>query len=246
MGTSKSYSGISSNPNWTNLSRSVTTACNNGNISTDKLQKIASRFVSLIGGSNTGGRGGSKIGGKSGIRTAMKIGGVLSDIKNRGFSYALTNSGFLDDGTKTPNDVINHLLEYCAGVASSLDDTAAKEAERKLLEEICGEAKTLQELEQNFQNIIEEFGIQELLIKYYAYYIYEHLSIDFYEKLIKAKGKDKCGNLFTQLKDFLFERIKNMSRKIDLSKINWASEEGDRIVKNIFEDTLKAFEGYED
>ena len=83
------------------------------------------------------------------------------------------------------------------------------------------------------------------MIKYYAYYIYEHLSIDFYEKLIKDKGKSKCGNLFRQLKDFLFEKIKNISKNQDLSKIDWNSEDGDRIVKNIFEDTLKAFEGYE-
>lgn len=242
MGTSQSYSGITGNPNWSKLSRQITTTCGNGSINQINLQKIASAFVSLLGGSNVGGRGGSSVGGKAGIRTARKIGDVFSKISREGFSYALSSSGFVDDGNKTPNDVINHLLEYCAGVASTLDDTAAKEAERKLLEEICAEAKTLKDLEQNFKKIFDDNDIQELLIKYYAYYIYEHLSIDFYEKLVKEKGKDKCGNLFKQIKDFLFEKIKNISQKIDLSKIKWTLEEGDRIVKNIFEDTLKAFE----
>ncbi|MDM8161342.1 hypothetical protein GQR60_17125 [Labilibaculum sp. A4] len=245
MGTSQAYSGFSKNPNWGPLSDSITRACDDGKISTEKLAKITSRFVNLLGGSNIAGRGGSKIGGKSGIRTAQKIGGFFGDISTVGFSQALVNSGFDYDGSQSPNDLINHLLEYCAGVAATIDDTAAKEAERQLLCEILAEAKDFQELERNFQEKIEEYGIEELMVKYYALYIYEHLSIDFYEKLIKDKGKSKCGNLYRQLKDFLFEKVKNISRNSDLSKIQWNGEEGDRMVKNIFEDTLKAFEGYE-
>lgn len=245
MGTSKAFSGISGNPNWTDLSRIVTISCDDGPISNKRLSKITGRFVNLIGGSKIGGRGRSKLGGKSGIHTARRLGKVLSDIKTIGFQKALENSGFVYDLNKTPNDVINHLLEYCSGVASTLDETAAKGAERQLLEEISTDAKTLIELEQYFKEKIEEIGIEEILIKYYAYYIYEHLSIDFYEKLIKAKGKSKCGNLYKQLKDFLFERVKNIAQERDISKIDWAGNEGDRMVKNIFEDTLKAFEGYE-
>jgi len=48
-----------------------------------------------------------------------------------------------------------------------------------------------------------------------------------------------------QLKKFLVEKVKNIARKRDLSKIDWTSKEGDELVKNIFEDTLKAFENYE-
>jgi hypothetical protein len=245
MGTSQSYSGFSKNPNWKPLSDSITRACDDGTIPSQKLGRVTNRFVNLLGGSKIGGRGGSKIGGKAGIRTAKNIGGFLGDVSSRGFSQALINSGFAYDGTQTPDDIINHLLEHCAGVAATIDDTAAKEAERQLLEEISSEAKDFQELEKNFQEKVEEYGIEELLIKYYAYYIYEHLSIDFYEKLIKDKGKSKCGNLYRQLKEFLFEKVKNISKNQDLSKIEWNTEEGDRIVKNIFEDTLKAFEGYE-
>mgnify|MGYP007099443670 CR=1 FL=1 len=146
-------------------------------------------------------------------------------------------------------------MEYCAGVASSLDETAAKAAERQLLEEIGSEAKDFEELAKNFEEKIEEYGIEELLIKYYGYYIYEHLSIDFYEKLIEEKGKAATSNFYIQLKKFLVEKVKNIARKRDVSKISWADKEGDELVKknssiianlkNIFEDTLKAFENYE-
>jgi len=245
MGTSQSYSGYKKNPNWGPLSLSMTLACDDGVIPYYKLARVADRFVKLIGGSSIGGRGRSKIGGQAGIRTAKKIGSFFGDINKKGFSQALINTGFKYDGTQTPDVIINHILEYCAGVASTIDETAAKEAERKLLDEISSEAQNFEELEKNFQDKINEYGIEELLIKFFTYYIYEHLSIDFYEKLIKDKGKSKCGNLYRQLKEFLFEKVKNISKKMDLSKIDWNSNDGDRLVKNIFEDTLKAFEGYE-
>lgn len=245
MGTSKSYGGIKGNPNWTQLSGSVTRACDTGRISKHSLNSVASNFTKLLEGSNYGGRGQSKIGGRAGIRTAHKLGGFLSDVKSNGFRSALSAIGFDATDKTIANDAINYLLEYCVGVASSLDDTAAKAAERQLLEEIESEAKTFEELEKNFEEKIEEYGVEELLIKFYAYYIYEHLSIDFYEKLIEKKGKNATSNFFTQLKNFLFERVKNISRNRDLSKIDWPGKEGDELVKNIFEDTLKEFEDYE-
>lgn len=245
MGTSKSYEGAKGNPNWSQLSGSVTRACETGTISDNSLSYVTSNFAKFLGGSNFGGRGKSKIGGRAGIRTAQKLGGFFSDVKSKGFRSALSGIGFeITDATK-PNEAVNYLLEYCAGVASSLDETAAKAAERRLLQEIGSESKNFEELAKNFEGKIEQYGIEELLIKYNAYYIYEHLSSDFYEKLIKEKGKIATSNFYKQLKKFLVEKVKNTARKRDLSTIDWAGEEGDELVKNIFEDTLKAFEHYE-
>ena len=155
MGTSKAYSGKGI-PNWSNLSGSVTTACATGKIPDKKFNNIASNFVELLGGSNNGGRGNSKVGGRAGIRTAQKLGGFLSDVKSGGFRSALSGIEF-DYKDKNANDAINYLLEHCAGVASSIDETAAKAAERQLLKEIGSEAKTLEELEKNFEAKIEEY-----------------------------------------------------------------------------------------
>lgn len=245
MGTSKSYEGAKGHPNWSQLSSSVTRACDTGTISNYSLSNVTSNFAKFLGGSNFGGRGKSKNGGRAGIKTAQRLGGFFSDVKSKGFRSALFGIGFdLTDASK-PNEAINYLLEHCAGVASSLDETAAKAAERQLLEEIGSEAKDFEELAKNFEEKIEEYGIEELLIKYYAYYIYEHLSIEFYEKLIEEKGKAATSNFYMQLKRFLVEKVKNIARKRDLSKVDWVSKESNELVKNIFEDTLKAFENYE-
>jgi hypothetical protein len=145
----------------------------------------------------------------------------------------------------TPSHAINFLLEYCSGVASSLDDVAAKEAERKLLEELGGGAKTLQDLAQNFKEILDQYGTEEILIKFNAYYINEHLSTMFYEKLIKQKGKEATSDFYRQLKDYLFEKLKNLSKANDLRNIDWASPHGQNVIEIIIKDTVGAFEIYE-
>jgi hypothetical protein len=244
MGTSKSYGGMKGKPNWSPLSSSVTSACDTGKIPDKKLNNIASNLVKLLGGSSSGGRGHSNIVGQAGIRTAQKLGGFLNNVQSNGFRYALSSTGF-DFTDKNAKDAINHLLEHCAGVVSSIDEVAAKKAEKDLLEEIGSDAKTIEDLEKNFNEKVNEYGIEELLIRYYTNYLYEHLSIDFNEKLIKEKGKQATDNFYTQLKNFLFEKVKNVSRHREISNINFATDEGDNLVKNIFEDTLKAFEGYE-
>jgi len=244
MGTSKSYGGMKGKPNWAPLSSSVTKACGTGKISNNALNNIASNFVKLLGGSGSGGYGHSNVGGRAGIKTAQKLGGFLSSVQSNGFRSALSNTGF-DFSDKNANDAINHLLEHIAGVVSSIDECAAKKAEKDLLEEIGSDAKTIEELEKNFDEEVNEYGVEELLVRYYTNYLYEHLSIDFNEKLIVEKGKQATDSFYIQLKDFLFEKVKNVSRNRDISKVNFATKEGETLVKNIFEDTLKAFEGYE-
>jgi len=244
MGTSKSYNGMKGKPNWSPLSSSVSRACDTGTINTSTLNNVASDFVKLLGGSSSTGQGHSGIGGKAGIRTAQRLGGFLGTVQLSGFRTALSNIGF-DFAGKDANDAINHLLGHSAGTVSTIDEVAAKAAEKALLEEIASNAKTIDDLEKNFNEKVNEYGVEELLIRYYTNYLYEHLSIDFYEKLIREKGKQATDNFYTQLKDFLFEKVKTVSRHRDISKVNFADKSGNDLVKSIFEDTLKAFEGYE-
>lgn len=244
MGTSKSYGGMKGKPNWSPLSSSVTRACDTGTISSNALSNVASNFVKLLDGSNSGGRGHSGVGGKAGIKTAQKLGNFLSSVRSSGFNNALVNTGF-DINDKNANDVINFLLEYCAGVVSTIDEVAAKTAEKNLLEEIGSDAKTTEELGKNFEDKINEYGVEELIIRFYTNYLYVHLSIDFYEKLIEDKGKLATDNFYTQLKNFLFEKVKNVSRQRDISKVDWAAKDGEDLVKNIFVETLNEFEDYE-
>jgi hypothetical protein len=244
MGTSASFNGVKSNPNWKSLSRDVTISCGSGYVSQKKFGKILSEFSNLISSSRKNNKDSGIIGG-GGIRTAKSLGKVLQEIKTNGFISTLSSIGFNANEYSTPGQAIGFLLEYCSGVASSLDDVAAKEAERELLEELGGEAKSLQDLEQNYQEILDQYGIDEILIKYNAYYINEHLSTMFYEKLLRKKGKKATSDFYKQLKDYLFEKLKNLSKEKELKNIDWASVTGQDTIEVIIKDTMEAFENYE-
>ena len=86
---------------------------------------------------------------------------------------------------KSVGDIINHLIEYCSGPAATIDEVAAKEATRKLLEELVSNAENIEEMEEMLMGKFEETTSEDLIIRYFGYYIYEHLDKWFYEKLIK-------------------------------------------------------------
>ena len=192
MGTSKSFSDVKHSmiPNWGNLSSSLTTNCNSSELTTPKLKSIMGNFVSALSGANTGGRGGSRAGARSSIRTAKKIGGVLSQFISSGNNIreTLAYTGLTDINNRSVGDVINHLIEYCSDSAASIDDNAAKEATRQLLEELIGQAESVDEVETLLEQTFSSNSLEDIIVKYFAYYINELLSKWFYENLIKSKG----------------------------------------------------------
>jgi len=248
MGTSKSYKAtVQGQPQWGELSNSVTRSCDSGAISTQNLKKILGNFVNVVGGASSAGRGGSKIAGRSGIKTAKKLGGFISSFGASGgnLRQTLSQTGLSDLTGKSVEDVINHLIEYFSGPASTIDDRAAKEASRKLLEEIASSADTIEELQQNFQNKVDQETLENLMVKYFGYYIIEHLSVMFYEHLVSKKGKSECSNLFRHIEAFIIDRLHEMNKTNPLERINWENDDADRLIKNIQQDVLTVFENYE-
>lgn len=246
MGTSKSFSetGHSMIPNWGDLSGSITRNCNGTYLSFEKKNNILKNYVSSLGGSSVGGRGGSLVGGRSSLKTARKLGSFFGAFSDSGGSIreALKSTGLINLEGKTVSDVINHLIEYCSGASSTIDDVAAKEASRHLLEDLFATANDIDEIEELLSKEFQTYTFEELIIKYFCYYVYEHLSKWFYEHLIKKKGVNDCNNLFRQIKDYIFESLKITQKTNPLQKIDWSSKEAERLIKNIQEDVFKVFE----
>ena len=244
MGTSKAYGGLKGNPTWGPLSSTITRAVNGGHPTKDALGSVMSHTVAHLGGSQGASSGSSGTGGRAGVRTAQRLGSFIGSIQNNGFANALN----LIAGEFEIEDVnlaINVILERCAENAGILDEIAAKAAMRDLLKEIGTEAKTIEELCEKFEDIIKDYGAEGLLVKYFGYYLYEHLCTDFYEKLIKEKGIRETEYFYKDLKEFIIEKTKSISRHRDLRKVDWLSDYGKDLMQELFRDTLKAFEDYE-
>lgn len=244
MGTSKSFSDVKHSmvPNWGTLSSSLTSNCHSANLTSQNLQNIMNNFVSALGGASIGGRGTSKVGGRSSIRTAKNIASVFAKFISSDIKETLEYTGLTDINNKTVSDIINHLIEYCSGTATSIDDNAAKQATRLLLEEIIGQAESIDDTQDLLQQTFSQNTLEDIIVKYFGYYINELLSNWFYEKLIKDKNESDCNSLFRQIKDFIVERLSDMDKKNPLQNIDWSSEDADKLIKNIQQDILTVFE----
>ena len=178
MGTSKAYGGLKGNPTWGPLSSTVTRAVNGGHPTNSSLGSVMSHTISHLGGSHRASSGGSSTGGRAGVRAARQLGSFIGNVQNYGFIQALD---LIAGGVEIEdaNQAINVILEHCAEQAGILDEIAAKAAIRDLLEEIGAGAETIEELGDGFDAAIKDFGAEELLVKYFGYYLYEHLCTDF-------------------------------------------------------------------
>jgi hypothetical protein len=246
MGTSKSFSDTKQSmiPNWNTLSSALTSNCDSSTLAPVKLNRILKSYVNVLGGATKAGRGGSNIGGKGGIKTAKKIGGFYSAFTSSGNSIrqTLQSTGLTNIDDKSVADIINHLIEYCSGTASTIDENAAKEASRLLFEELIADAETIDEIDINLSNEFNSHSSEEIIIKYFGYYINELLSKWFYEKLIKDKNERDCNNLFRQIKNFIIEKVSGIQKNRFLQNIDWSSDEADRLIKDIQQDILTVFE----
>ncbi len=245
MGTSKAFGGPKGNPTWSSLSSTITKAVNDGHPAASSLTRVMSHFVSYLGGSLAASSGSSKTGGGAGLKTAQHLGSFLSDIQNHGFSAALYNIAG-GESINNADEAVNVIIERCAERAGSLDECAAKSAIRDLLRDVGIESSTLRGIEEVFNSAINQYGINELLVKYFGNYLYQHLCNDFYEKFIKEKGIRETDNFYKDLREFIIEKTKSISSHKDLKNIDWKSNAGKSLVQNIFNETLKAFENYED
>ncbi|MCF8459606.1 MAG: hypothetical protein K9G46_02695 [Flavobacteriales bacterium] len=248
MGTSKSLSNVKGKsgvmPNWPALSNAVTRSCDGTTLTPERLSNITRHYVEAIGGSSTAGRGSSKVVGRSGINTAKRLGTFFSAFSGGGnnIRQALAETGLTDLTGKTVSDVIDHLIQYCSGETSTIDDRAAKEASRRLLEELVSNASSIEEIEVLLEQSFSFNTSEDLIIKYFGYYIYEHLSILLYEHLVSSKNEGDCQGLFRQIREFIVERLVDMQKRNPLHEIDWSSEEGDRVIKNVYQDVLTVFE----
>lgn len=244
MGTSASYHpSLKGKPEWGDLSRNVTSGCNGQDLDNGKLGNIFDKYMKVIGGVNKASSGRSAVMGRAGIRSATNLGKFLGSFISSGYNIdqSLSEIGITDLSTKNLSDIVNHLIEYCSGPASSIDDKSAKEATKLLLDEIIEKADSIDSFKLQLEETLKQETLEEIIIKYFGYYIFEHLSVMFYEKLTKEKGDSKRGKLFKEIKDFILENLKSVNKTNPLRSLNWGSNKAKELINKIFKNVLTVF-----
>lgn len=256
MGTSASYSAP---PSWGTLKAAVTSHATTGQTAPHKVAELVKSFVAHNGGAtgisrggvrgdgDGGGGGGGGGRGRSGVAkgsnakaTAARLGGFLADVGRVGLTAALEVAGWGDLVGKPVKEVCRALLDRLGGESSTIDDVDARIALSALEKEYFDKAETPEELEQLMQAQVAD--IEHFLQEYFCLYLYEVFCRVFFERLVQRTNEARAYAVLGQIKDFIEQKLADMSTGRDLSKVDWMRSEGQALVTEVMESTLRVFE----
>lgn len=266
MGTTKRMTpGVSGEPNWGDLNKSITNISNtvvkekelDDSIITNpqdeaKLHKqiFEKRSIQLKSAFNylikTGG-GRSKISsglsssiGKAGIKSAGRITNFFTGVEGRGLNQTLVDIGFGSLEGKTFQEVLDYLLVFCSDSNEGMDETAANNASCEIMKELAELAgNDLIRFEQLIKEYVEGTGLTDMLCKFWGLYIFEHLSQRFEEKIKQQKGVEIGKETFKIIKADILGQVKVLNTQRSVSKIDWKGSAGKKEIENIFDSVIK-------
>ena len=236
MGTSQSINpSVKNNPNWSDLSRAISTASISDNISDNQLHGIMRHFVRAVGGSGAG-HGRSSTFGRAGASRARRFMSFVLDTQRLGFNEAILQLGIVDVANLSINDFINYLLAHCSVGNSNLDETAANAAMDELLRHILNDVESLGDIESIFQQASVETQ-HEWLCFFFASYIMEFSDELFSTRIFEKEG-DRVRT-FQEIRNYILRSLEEINVCEGMQNINWQGEEGSVIIKKLQTEILK-------
>lgn len=264
MGTTQRIiPGVTGEPNWGNLSLDVTTVSKtvdkeeqlaNDSQPNPKLQRQLSKrksaqikktvghLIQAAGGRTAVRSGSSAATGRAGNRVARRLTRLFSAVGTGGFAEALATSTAPFDFTGlTVEEVITRILLVCSDGSTGMDETAALAACAHVLEQLEQPGQTPQQFEAAMQAAVAGPGLEALLCQYFGYYIFEHLSQRFQEKITQLKGAAVAAATFDEIKLDILGRVQVIAASRPLAQIDWAGAQGDQIIADIFDSILALY-----
>jgi hypothetical protein len=207
----------------------------------NRERNLRSAFNSLIktgGGTKSITSGKSKSIGRAGIRSSSKIVSFVTTVGDKGLRRALDDIGFTIAG-KNVQDVIDYLLIYSSDSSAGMDETAANKASCEVLNDLAKESNNnLDEFEKIIKGLLNGKELASLLSRFWGYYIFEHLSQRFQEKVVQKKGEQISGETFRIIKEDILGQVMRLNEKREVSKIDWKGKEGQDAINKIFESVI--------
>lgn len=208
-------------------------------------ERLLGRYIEAFGGPRkvSSGRGGGT-GGRVG-RAAGKAGGILggflSSVSSQGLAATLREIELSDLVGKSAADVASGLLDAFTDPANTLDDEAVRTALSELLSEMLESAKTPEEVETVFSEVINEQGVTKILADFFGKYLYRIFIRDFYESWQKRVGAAQANQKLREVKDYILSAIRSKFAGEESTNKNWSGNDGLRLSQEIMNDTLFVF-----
>lgn len=191
------------------------------------------------GGAKTISKGKSNSIGRAGLKSSGKMASFFSSVGSIGLQNALVEIGFGQLDGKSVENIIDFLTVYCSDSATGMDETAASKASSEVLNQIAEESgNDVEKFEQLLKEYVDGSGLSNMLCSFWGYYIFEHLSQRFKEKITQHRGESVSSETFKIIKDDILGRVKVLNESRPISKIDWKGNEGKKEIETIFESII--------
>lgn len=226
MGTSQAHI-LKSGPNWSEAKRAVTNiAKNNGKVNSN-CSKLMHGLANAIGGNSY--TSGSL--GHAGARVSKNFVGFIGAVKSNGYSGILD---LLQIGNEqallTKDDFIERVIVYVSGNHNSTeDDAAAIIAIEKLLNTICSDCVTVEDIVVMLQSASND-NIVEWIIFFEVEYILEY-SGELFQSHILDKSEEP-EKVMSEIRNWMHREIdERIGNK--LYPHNFSSPEGKQVLDEL-------------
>lgn len=193
------------------------------------------------GGSRGGGGGGRRASGGAIVRpAAQRLAEFISQVPKVGLKQALTNAGLADVEKLKTDEIALAVADVLVTDASQLIMTELRDAVATVVEELCEDAKSLEQAE---QKISESAGKLESVVQsLFECYIMERFKTFFCEHEAARFGYEAADNILKEAREFISTEM-NIQRedKHDLTVVDWNGAEGAKIVDAILERTIAVY-----
>lgn len=241
MGTSTNYKAPTS-PQWKKLKGKVSRLTGQGSLSSTSRKEILRDYVNVNYGSSRGttnrGRAARRRAAQS---VAQSIGGFFSSVASEGFQKAFEDAGLGSLEGKTVSEIAHSLLDYLGGPSNTLDEADARTALCDLMDEILNDADGTEDVEEVMEMRTHGVALDNLLRRFFGYYIYEQFCKDFYGQLVANIGNKEAAESIDEIRDYVCEALKEATGDQEISQIDWDGSQGQQIVEEILQETLEVF-----
>jgi len=239
MGTSTDYAAP---PNWGSLKAEVTRAGAHA-LTAVKASELLRDHVGYNGGSQRIASSGGVLGaGRTSQQIARNVAGFISRVGSIGLAEALRENGLEDLVGRPAQEVLLGIVGLCGGTSGSIDAADARSALSRLMDELCEDTETADDVEKILNSQAAGAAMSELLMRFFAYYLYEQFCRVFFKQLVQKHGEERAESFLKDILDFIESALQNHTLGLDTSQVNWFGSEGNQMATNIMQQTLEVFE----
>lgn len=202
------------------------------------VRNAVKRLIKSSGGTKAVASGSSRALGRAGLAVLYNVFDAFTEINSKGIAGWLSDKGITLEHI-TWEDLKDILFDVCSEEVVGLDETAANQALRDLLENMSELMNGTDNVEEALNQFLDSRLAIEQIERFIGSYIFAHLYQNFEEKLEKKYDRDTItNNLMPQIKDTIIDDVKsgvNGHRAID---VDLTGEEGHRFIQNEFNDII--------